>query len=448
MCKFRLAAGVLSTFAASAVLASCDDATGTEGTPRIDLIPRSVTPALVKRLPQGVAAIPLISSDDVLEGSPSFVFGGSADGAGLLENSDGTFTYLVNHEDNFAVSRITLDSSFKPVKGEYVITSDHGLYRLCSATLATPEEHGFLRPVFLTAGESSQESMTHALDPYGVRNNSRLLSAFGHWNAENAVPLHKDAYTDKTVVLIGDDDSGTYGGQLAMYIGARGDLDNGTLWVMARTDNNVRERDMVIGGSYPVEFRQIQNQKTLTGAQIEARNVQLNAISRSKYGRIYKLDLNTTDPTKGTLSLVLDGDNRAGPAGTFQNPDNILVTKNYAYIKEDPNGYGDETHDSYVYQYDLRTQAMNVVMELDHRRTASDAAKYNVGGNSTFGSWEYGSMIDVTDQLGGSDSDGTFLLAVQPHTWRGEKYRGVDGGTLRPNENQASQILVITGLPR
>jgi hypothetical protein len=44
-----------------------------------------------------------------------------------------------------------------------------------------------------------------------------------------------------------------------------GDLDNGGLYMLARVDNNIRERDMAIGQTYPVEFRQIQNQRTLTG---------------------------------------------------------------------------------------------------------------------------------------------------------------------------------------
>jgi hypothetical protein len=29
-------------------------------------------------------------------------------------------------------------------------------------------------------------------------------------------------------------------------------------------------------------------------------------------------------------------------------------------------------------------------------------------------------------------------------TWRGTKYKGVDGGTNRPNEDQASQIVLIS----
>ena len=142
---------------------------------------------------------------------------------------------------------------------------------------------------------------------------------------------------------------------------------------------------------------------------------------------------------------MLDGDDRNGVAGKFQNPDNICVTKNYVYIQEDSNGYGDETHDAYIYQYNMATKQLKVVFELDHRRTASDAATYNVGTVSKFGRWEYGAMIDVSEQLG---IDDTFLLSVQPHTWRGDKYKGVDGGTKRPSENQASQIVLIKGLAR
>ncbi len=145
------------------------------------------------------------------------------------------------------------------------------------------------------------------------------------------------------------------------------------------------------------------------------------------------------------MELVLNGDDRTSIAGKFQNPDNICVTKNYAYIQEDANGYGDETHDAYIYQYNLSTKQIKVVLELDHRRLETDAAKYNANGSSNKGAWEYGALIDVSEQLG---IDDTFLLSVQPHTWTGTKYKGVDGGTLRTSEEQASQIVLIKGLAR
>ena len=448
---------------------------------------QSVTPVLLKKQAgfEKLELFSLISSDDVLSGSPGYVFGGSADGSGLLKNEDGTFTFLVNQEDNFSVSRITLDKTFKPVKGEYLLNSKGGTWRLCGATMATPAEHGF-GPTYLTCGESGEESRTHALDPHGdvgTAGVSKELAGFGRLSAENALPLRKTAFAGKTVVVIGDDDSGTYGGQVFMYVANTvGDLTNGSLYMMKRTDGIQREKDMVTGKDYPVSFVKIENHTTLTGAQINASVNTLSAIkfgrvedldyrkgggdadrevyfnvtgqnttgtnadaSRTKYGRVYKLNLDAANPLVGTLQVLLDGDDRTGIAGKFQNPDNICVTKNYVYVQEDANGYGDETHDAYIYQYDIAAKKLSVVVELDHRRTATDAAKYNVGGLSKFGDWEYGALIDVSEQLGIAD---TFLLSVQPHTWTGDKYKNIDGGGGRPNENQASQIVLIKGLSR
>ncbi|SNB19464.1 conserved hypothetical protein [Flavobacterium psychrophilum] len=452
----------------------------------------SVTPTLLKKQAgfENLQLFSLIGSDDVLAGSPNFVFGGSADGSGLLRNADGTFTFLVNHEDNFSVSRITLDKSFKPTKGEYLLNSNGGTWRLCGATMATPAEHGF-GPLYLTCGESGEESRTHALDPFGtigLAGISKELPSLGRLSAENALPLNKNAFAGKTVIVIGDDDSGTSGGQLFMYVSnAVGDLSNGSLYMMKRNDDNQREKDMVTNQTYNVSFVKIDNHTTLTGAQINASVNTLKAIkfgrvedldyrkggqaadreiyfnvtgqnlsgnnadaSRTKYGRVYKLNLDANNPLAGTLEVILDGDDRSGIAGKFQNPDNICVTKNYAYIEEDANDYGDETHDGYIYQYNFATKQLKVVVELDHHRTATDAAKYNVitPGTPTpdrKGSWEYGALIDVSEQLGIED---TFMLSVQSHSWRGARYKGVDGGTNRPNEDQASQIVVFKGLAR
>lgn len=451
------------------------------------LADQSATPVLLKKKEgfEKLELFSLLTSDDVLPQSPNFVFGGSADGSGLLKNEDGTYTFLVNNEDNFSVSRITLDKTFKPVKGEYLLNSNGGTWRLCGATMATPAVNGF-GPLYLTCGESGEESRTHGVDPYGdvaSNNVSKELPGLGRLSAENALPLKSSAFPGKTVVVIGDDDSGTYGGQVFMYVSNTvGDLTSGSLYMMKRNNDNQREKDMIAGQSYPVTFVKVDNHTTLTGAQINASVNTLKAIkfgrvedldyrkgdkaadreiyfnvtgqnttgvnadaSRTKYGRVYQLNLNENDPLSGTLRVLLDGDDRNGIAKTFQNPDNICVTKNYVYVQEDANGYGDETHDGYIYQYDIANKTLKVVVELDHRRTASDAAKYNVGGTSKFGDWEYGALIDVSEQLGVED---TFLLSVQPHTWTDAKYKGVDGGTGRPNEQQASQIVLIKGLAR
>lgn len=463
----------------------------TANTEAVVLQNHSVTPALIKALPgfENLEIYSLISSDDTLKQSPGYVFGGSADGSGLLRgtfaNGRKNFIYIVNHEDNYAVSRVIFDASFKPIKGEYILNSNGGLWRLCSATMATPGEQGF-GPTYFTSGESGEESRTHALNPLEKSFSptlSKELPALGRWSAENAVPLHKNAFAGKTIIMLGDDDSGVEGGQLAMYMSdAVGDLTNGSVYVLRRKDINIRERDMTTGNQYDVEFVKIDNIGTLTGRQVNTATAALSAIrfgrvedidyrkgngaaarevyfnvtgqsisgtnadfSRTKYGRTYKLVMDKNNPLSGKLEVILDGDDDNGPANAFQNVDNICVTANYAYIQEDANGYGDETHDAYIYQYNLNTKEFKKVTELDHRRTEADALIYNPTGASPKGSWEYGAMIDISDMVGVPD---VFMVCIQPHTWRNAKYAGVDGGTLRPTENQASEVVVIKGLPR
>jgi hypothetical protein len=242
----------------------------------------------------------------------------------------------------------------------------------------------------------------------------------------------------------------------------------------------------VIGQTYPVQFRQITGQKTLTGRQVNLAGAALNAVrfarvedvdyrkgsdvnnreiyfvatgqnntginadySRSKYGRAYRLRLDASNPLQGTLEVIADGDDKSATnaARVFQNLDNIFVGQNYVYLQEDDNGYGDETHDAYIYQYNIATRELKPVLEMDHRRTMSDAALYNAVGGRPAGKagWEFGAMLDMSTMLG---QDNTFMIALQPHSWRGTKYQGVDGGTVRPTENQASMLVLVKGLPR
>ena len=445
----------------------------------------SATPALIKKMSgfESIEAFTLISSEDTLG---NYRFAGSADGAGLVKAQDGKgYIMMVNNEDNYSVSKLYLDKNLKPLKGEYALNSDGGQWRLCSGTLATPAEHGF-GPVYLSTGESNTEAMTHALDPFQVNvtpGTPRGLPGLGRWSGENTVPLNKDAYPGKTIIVTGEDASDASGGQLALYMSNTvGDLDNGTQYMLKRADGNQKETDMIAGTNYDVEFVKIENHKTLTGVQIQAMVDPIQAIkfgrvedldyrkgsaannreiyfnvtgqealgvnadsSRTVHGRVYKLVLDAADPTKGKLTCVLDGDDEKGPAKQFQNPDNICVTPNYAYIQEDSNTYGTEDHDGYIYQYNLATGELKVVFELDHRRTAADAAKYNVGGESAKGSWEYGALLDISDVVG---IPNTFSLCIQPHTWTDDRFAGVDGGSKRLTEKQGSEIVILKGLPR
>ncbi|SDY42161.1 PhoX family protein [Hymenobacter psychrophilus] len=495
MLKTSTSARLLTALALSAGLAACsDDNTPNVAPPTaVKLDNYSATPVLATAQPgfTNLKLYSLISSDDQLAATPDFMFGGSADGAGLLRNPDGKgFTMLVNNEDNRAISRVRFDETLRPIGGEYMLNSDGGRWRLCSATLVTPEEHGF-GPYFLSAGESAVDAQTHLIQPFADNNTQstpKPVKGLGYWSAENAVPLPKTAYAGKTVILTGEDASDASGGQVALYLSNTvGDLDGGQQYMLRRKDLNQREKDLVVGQKYEVEFAAIPNYQSLTGAQMQAQVDPLKAIkfgrvedldyrkgggangrevyfnvtgqaisganadqSRTMWGRVYRLVLSEQNPLVGTLEVVLDGDDRGGKAGAFQNPDNICVTSRYVYVQEDSNGYGPETHDAYIYQYDIATGGLKTVLELDHRRTAPDKDKYNVAGAtytpalSDKGDWEYGALVDVSDVVNIPD---TFILCIQPHTWRAQKYK--DGGAKPNNGNdQASQVIIVSGLPR
>ncbi|GAB3992358.1 hypothetical protein GCM10028807_25270 [Spirosoma daeguense] len=457
---------VASALTALLALASCNDQTNpTVGQTDVVLKAHSTNPSLVKALDgfSNLEIMPLISSDDKLEQSPNFVYGGQPDGAGLMKNPTGDgYVFITNHEFMRSVSRVTLDKTFKPVKGEYVVDYDGGTWRLCSATLATPEEHGF-GPVFLTAGESGAESMVHAINPTGAaekKNKDRVLPALGKASMENAVPLPKDAFPGKSVIIIGEDDSN---GQLLAYVSNTvGDLSNGKLYFLRAKSQDPVETNMKVGQTYDVEFVEVDNAKASTGAQIADQSVTKKAIQfarvedidyrkggngrgrelyftatgvsqadkktpvagKTMWGRVYKLVLDASNPLVGKLTPVIDGE--VNPGNSIVNPDNLCVTDNYVYIQEDGDSfYLDNKHDGRIWQYNMATGENKAMLELNHRRTeATFNSKYNTTNTQLLSSWEYGAMLDISDIVGVPN---TFMVNLHPHTWRDMKYSNADG---------------------
>lgn len=431
----------------------------------ISLTNQSVNPSLVKSLSgfENLQITTLISSDDKLAQSPDFVFGGQPDGAGLLKDPTGDGYVLINnHEYMQSVSRVYLDKTFRPVKGEYIVDYEGGTWRLCSASMATPAEHGF-GPVFLTAGESGAESMVHAINPLGTadkKNRDRVLPALGRASMENAVPLPKTAYSGKTVVILGEDNGD---GQLLAYVSTTvGDLQNGKLYFLRRTNQEAVETNMVQGQSYDVEFVEVTDAKTQTGSQIAAQSVEKKAIQfarvedidyrkdgqgrdvfftatgqsqsdrltpiagKTMWGRVYRLQMDATDPLKGKLSIIADGG--VDPGNNIVNPDNLCATKDYVYIQEDGDSfYVNNKHDGRIWQYSLATGQLKPMLEMNHRRDdATFNAKYNSIASPLLSSWEYGAMYDVSDIIGVPNS---FIVNLHPHTWRDMKYNNADGSS-------------------
>lgn len=482
---------ILAVTALTAFMSCDSDDNSTISTPDtnnslIDLKNHSMTPAFVTKQTEfnNIEVYSILSSEDALSESPNFVYGSMADGCGLLRNDDGTFTLINNIEADYSIARITLDATFKPVKGEYIVNSEAtGNTAQCSGSLATPEEHGF-GPLYLSGGEwgAMPTNNVFVVDPYKSASDAgvaEILPSMGQWTIENAVPLNKNAFEGKTIVMIGDDSRGDAGGQLVMYVSNTvGDLHNGNLYGMKVGDGTLTDKDLVIGNEYDVEFMQFdQTTYNELNAESIAKNVMAfnrvedidyrkgsaaanreiyfnatghssNSDTRSKYGRTYKLELDENNPLTGKLTLVLDGDDLAGKAKTFHSPDNILVTENYAYIQEDPNGYVDDMvkqHDAYLYQYNLNTGDLKVVLESAHRTVeAVDNGYANF--DDRWGKWELTGMIDISDIIGEPD---TFLLIQQAHSWKNDAFLNPDGaGTDANSRDEGSILLVVKGLAR
>ncbi|WCM42196.1 hypothetical protein MG290_00570 [Flavobacterium sp. CBA20B-1] len=457
----------------------------------INLVNHSNIPALVYGMPgfEDLEILTLISSSDKLEQSPNFVFGAQPDGAGFMKNPSGEgFMMITNHEILQSVSRVFLDKNFKPVRGEYIVDAVGGMTRLCSATLAEPAVHGF-GPVFLTAGESGEESLVHAIDPLGFVNDrsrtDRVKPALGRASMENAVPLPSDVSGNGTFILIGEDQSYSTNhqsaGQLIMYhSNTRGDLDNGKLYALKRIDNTITEGSMTKNQSYAVEFVEIPNAKNLTGAEINAANITNNALRFSRvedvdyrkgkgngneiyftatgqasggqpvpgytmWGRVYKLVLDKNNMFKGTLEIIAEGD--SNPGNDLINPDNICVTENYVYIQEDGDSfYAGANHDSYIWQYSMAKKSYKPWLNMKHNR--GNAEWFNLfdqsGKLDKFGSWEYGAMIDVSDLVG---IPGTFAVNIHPHTWQKPEFLNADGSGTQSNK-EGGQVVLIKNVER
>lgn len=485
--KTKTLAFAIAAFAASAIaISACKKDKKDDET--FELKDYSVNPSLVKSMSgfESLKITTLISSDDVLPESPNFIFGAQPDGAGIIKNPAGEgFIMINNHEILQSVSRVYLDKNFKPIKGEYIVDSDGGMTRLCSATMATPEEHGFAKTTFLTAGESGSESMIHAIDPLAApdkKNNQRTLSALGRWSAENAVPLPKGTFAGKTVILIGEDETN---GQIAMYLSnTQGDLNNGKLYVMKRTNNDPIETNMSKGQTYDVEFVELDNPKTSTGAQLQQQTVDKKALmmarvedidyrkgsaangreiyftatgvsqddketpvsGKTMWGRVYKLVLDANDPLKGKLEVAVDGNDN--PGKSIVNPDNLCVTENFVYIQEDGDSYyKNNNHDGTIWQFSMAQKTLKPMLQMNHRRTETAFNnKYNPSNDLRTSSWEYGAMYDISSLTG---IPNTFVVNLHPHTWTDAKYKNADGGTTRlTNNSEGGQIVIVRGVEK
>jgi len=461
---------------------------GSDGTDASVFLTASKTPNFLKVTSDFVnlKITPILSSEDIIPNSPDFVYGSMADGAGLLAEADGTFTLINNIEADYSIARIKLNKNLRPTYGEYILNAEAtGYTAQCSGSMITPEEHGF-GPLYLSGGEWGGASKgVFVTDPYkdvSEAGSATMLPALGQWSTENAVALHKNAYSDKTVVFIGDDHGDDFvpSGQLGMYVGNQGDLNGGQLYGLKVTSSNITyEVDMQEGESYDVEFVALEETEINAldaeckakglmgfsrledidwrkGSEDNNREIYFAVTGRDKTdlygkgtisGRVYKVTLNDTDPTGAAkITCVLDGDVVGGTAEEFLSPDNILVTENYVYIQEDPAVRFEGTvkdHYARLYQYNINTGDLKVVAECD--QITAESKGYGVASSR----WEITGMIDVTDVV--NNGKNTFFVMTQNHGWEpadGTSFTDPLATSDLALRKQGSVIHMITGLER
>ncbi|WP_161595338.1 alkaline phosphatase PhoX [Maribacter aurantiacus] len=449
----------------------------------------------------------ILSSADILASDSTFVYGSYMDGAALYPYGDGTYAFINNLEADYSIARIRMNSNLEPMEGDYIVNSTATAFTaMCSGSSVTVEEHGF-GPLYLSGGEwGGNAKGVYKVNPFRAAENrveAERLPAMGEWSTENAVVIGKDAYPSQTVVFMGDDDSNnTYPqAHFGMYVGSRGDLYGGKLYVL-RGKNPVEtapgaggqlfEMGMAEDIEYDVEWVEV-TERTLAELNQEAidssaigfqriedidwrkgsaqanREVYFNATGRIRgdnpdlnlrgtgFGRVYKLELNPDNPTgDAKLTVVVDGDLEGGKGDGMHSPDNILVTENYAYIQEDPNGYASLNADisgfAKLWQLDLNTGAFVEVMECNQTVAAG------LGLGTTTDMWEITGLIDVTDIIGASEP--TFMGGAQVHGWsfsdtpdtavRADGLKFVDPTAIDESSAtlEGSFLFRVTGLPR
>ena len=451
-----------------------------------------------------VKAYSLVSSRDTL--SNGFQLVGAQDRVGFLRDPNGPgYIYLSNAEDDYAIARIRFDEFMNPIEGDWVLNSGvDDFARQCSGTMWEADIHGGAQDLYLSASERFHYDVK-GIDPYMTTATPTAdfgLDALGEFAWENAVPLPKDAYSGKTVIVGGGDDSSGSEGQVTLYYSEAGDADltggkiyvlrlkqvsdgaNGVMDALPSTIYN--ESGLDFQATYDVEFVEIENGAALTKDEMEDANVGVFAtafmrvedvdyqkgtdamarnvffavtgrgLGRGTYndwGTVYKLELDEGSPLSGKLTQIISGNtdtnNADGNLASLQSPDNICVTENFIYTQEDSNSF-DRGHSACIYQSDLNGNNSRVVLEFIVR------AYLDPSGSTGF-SGEYGALTDISDKIGEPNA---FILNLQPHYWQSDDFKNVDGhdwetktgltGDLANGreDDQGGQIVLLRGLPR
>ena len=375
---------------------------------------------LVADAGSGVQIDPILSTSDIVG---SYQMSGIPDGLGAYKSGKNSVVVLMNHElgvtfpgvppgVNARISKLTLNRKTRTViSGSYAFTGNEGFERFCSSTL----ERINGTPFYFTGEEAIGAGVGHDGSSIVLNAKSGQWSEaahFGHLNHENVVPVKR---LSKFMVVTTDDDFRV--GQpayLYAYIAdtfqaaVSGDPAHGSLYVWKATDP--AKTDLSKGETIQGEFVPIPQSENSDSTELKAaatarqafRFARLEdaAVARQRPGRLYftdtgksgenilngalyRLDVKPGDPTKASLTLLLDGDH----GDSIFRPDNLDTSQHAVVIQED----GGQNR---VLVYDIKTGNLRSVA-----RTPNAA-------------WESSGVINAQTFLG----KGWWLMDVQAHS--------------------------------
>ena len=174
---------------------------------------------------------------------------------------------------------------------------------------------------------------------------------------------------------------------------------------------------------------------------------------RSTNGRVWKMVLDPTDPTKVTsLTVFVEGDDNPVKTVTeVHQPDNIESTPTGILLTEDPGSSQQFTAAQQAIDPAATTARLwyvpfagtpDVVAKVDQ---SADGGPTDVDGRSpgNWGAWESSGIIDASGAFG----PGTFLINVQAHTLWVEKAPGEDNnGDSQPDftyKREGGQLMML-----
>jgi hypothetical protein len=389
----------------------------------------SKPPYLVPITP-GAAVDPIISAGDIVGG---YQMTGIPDGLGAFNGGGDTLQVMMNHElgrtfpgvppgVDARISKLTLNRKTRGVLGaQYLFTGQEFFERFCSATLETIQG----TPYYLTGEEAI---------PVGHDGSSIVMNAetgdwtetpqFGHFEHENVVPVTGF----RKFMLVSTEDNFRVGvpSYLFAYIAdsfqdaVSGDPAHGSLYVWraldpADTAFGMSKGDTVAGEFVPISQAENTDDVALKAAatargafrfaRLEDATVAYQRSGRLFFsdtgkageatvnGRVYRLDIDPSDPTKAAVTLALDStvDDMANPDNLGTSPQSLMVQED----RENPN----RTQYSRILRYDLQNGSLTPVARVDT----------TVG---LPGQWESSGIIWAGNLLGG----GWWLADVQAHT--------------------------------